>query len=71
MDWISIDPSKVNVMVIRAMPTSVIKVRSFLSLAEYYNGMIFKYSSLIDVVDWTKEYNKRFQELKQISVFFW
>jgi hypothetical protein len=68
MDRISIE---VNVMVLCAMPTSVIKVISFLGLAEYYSEKIFQYSGLIDAVDWTKECKKCFQELKQISVFYW
>ena len=72
---ISVDPSKVEVVVDWARPTNVSEVRSFLGLAGYYRRFVEGFSRIVAPRTqltrknakfvWTEECEKSFQELKQ------
>ena len=72
---ISVDPSKVEVVVDWARPTNVSEVKSFLVLASYYRRFVEGFSRIAAPLTqltrkntkfvWTEECEKSFQELKQ------
>ena len=71
---ISVDPSKVEVVVDWARPTNVSEVRSFLGLVGYYRRFVEGFSRIVAPLTqltrknakfvWTEECENIFQELK-------
>jgi hypothetical protein len=71
---ISVDPSKVEIVVNWAMPMSVHEVRNFFGLASYYRRFVEGFSKLAtpltkltkknEVFFWVEDYERSFQELK-------
>lgn len=73
-DGILVDPKKVEVVVGSPRPTSVTKIRSFLSLAGYCQKFVEGFSKISRPLtkltqkyarfEWNDDYGKSFQELK-------
>jgi hypothetical protein len=71
-DGITVDPSKIGVVVNRVRPTNVSEIRSFLGLAGYYRRFVEGFSCIATPLtrknakfEWTNEFERSFQELKQ------
>ncbi|KAL5543122.1 hypothetical protein UlMin_010832 [Ulmus minor] len=74
-DYVSVDPSKVEVVSNWPRPTTVTKIRSFLGMADYYRRFVEGFSKIAGPLTtltrknvrftWTKDCEKSLQELKK------